>query len=527
MLALFVVGGGATAFILVRTLTWTHGHIAYTLDDPEIHLAVARNLVRHGTWGVSPGVYESASSSPLWTLLLAPFVWVFGSHSQPVPFVLNLIAAAWLLYRFSAIAIVNVRRDYGGWLLLALLPVIVLYLPTLAFIGMEHTLHAVITLETLLLLDALGRDGYTSRRLGILAALLAIGTATRLEGAFVAGGCVAAFVLVFGRRFVGDTAAQWPVARRTRAAAVAAVAGLTPFVAVGAVNIAFGQTFLPNSVVAKTALSGTSGYLPSFSEFAKRVHADAFVTFCLVVALGYLVAVWYGRAHGHAPFAIAFAVTVVLHFVFADMGWYARYQEYMVIAGAYLLLSLAVEHLRLEWRNVVFVGLAIAIVLMSTPRAALTRRTALSNSNTYRQPYQIGRFLGHYYGGRAIAINDLGYSAWFHDGPVVDFVGLGTHEVIDQREHGGLNPQFLRKLAREHHVAVIVVFRNWYADVLPPEWVAVAGWEPGQRRVFTLGDMTFFAPDQRSAEQLRRNLRQFQPELPAGTHPKFLPARTG
>jgi hypothetical protein len=162
---------------------------------------------------------------------------------------------------------------------------------------------------------------------------------------------------------------------------------------------------------------------------------------------------------------------------------------------------------------------------MSTPRVALTRRTALSNSNTYRQSYQIGRFLGQYYDGRAVAINDLGYSSWFHDGPIVDFVGLGTHEVIDQREnHGGLTPEFLRKLAREHHVAVIVVFRNWYADVLPREWVPVAGWEPGQRRVFTLGDMTFYAPDQRSAEQLRRNLRQFQPELPAGAHPKFLHA---
>jgi hypothetical protein len=76
---------------------------------------------------------------------------------------------------------------------------------------------------------------------------------------------------------------------------------------------------------------------------------------------------------------------------------------------------------------------------------------------------------------------------------------------------------------REHDVQVVVVFRNWYADVLPPEWVPVAGWEPGQRRVFTLGDMTFFAPDQRRAEQLRRNLQQFQPELPTGAHPIFLP----
>jgi hypothetical protein len=35
-------------------LRQTNGHFVYSLDDPYIHLAVAKNLARHGVWGVAP-----------------------------------------------------------------------------------------------------------------------------------------------------------------------------------------------------------------------------------------------------------------------------------------------------------------------------------------------------------------------------------------------------------------------------------------------------------------------------------------
>lgn len=56
------------AFILVET----KGHFTYTLDDPYIHLALAKNIWL-GHYGINPGEMSSPSSSLLWPFVLAPF----------------------------------------------------------------------------------------------------------------------------------------------------------------------------------------------------------------------------------------------------------------------------------------------------------------------------------------------------------------------------------------------------------------------------------------------------------------------
>jgi len=79
------------AVLLGTSLAKTGGIFVYAQDDPYIHLTMARTLADVGVWGIRPDAFASASSSPLWTLLLAAFA-AAGIRVVWWPFVLNVVA---------------------------------------------------------------------------------------------------------------------------------------------------------------------------------------------------------------------------------------------------------------------------------------------------------------------------------------------------------------------------------------------------------------------------------------------------
>lgn len=62
----------AALLVAIWSLT---GGLGFTLDDAYIHLSLAENLAA-GHYGVNPGEHASVSSSPLWPVVLVPFVWL-------------------------------------------------------------------------------------------------------------------------------------------------------------------------------------------------------------------------------------------------------------------------------------------------------------------------------------------------------------------------------------------------------------------------------------------------------------------
>jgi hypothetical protein len=95
LLAVLVYAAGLAAML------WQIGRIdhwaqLYSIDDPYIHLAVAKNLVLHGVYGVTPAEFSAASSSIVWPFLLAGLMWVLGVHAW-IAFALNAALAVILL----------------------------------------------------------------------------------------------------------------------------------------------------------------------------------------------------------------------------------------------------------------------------------------------------------------------------------------------------------------------------------------------------------------------------------------------
>ena len=65
------------------------GALVYWIEDAYIHLAMARSLLEHGVYGVTPHEFTTSSSSPLWVLLLSAAMALAGPDAR-LPLALNL-----------------------------------------------------------------------------------------------------------------------------------------------------------------------------------------------------------------------------------------------------------------------------------------------------------------------------------------------------------------------------------------------------------------------------------------------------
>ena len=539
----------ATAVVLAACLRRSDGRLVYVLDDPAIHLAIARNLTEHGTWGVVPGHFESASSSPVWTVLLAAGVAVLPAGEEALALVLNLVAGVAvlaLLARAQTVLRPALRRPLDA-LATAVVTVAVLFLPAAAMVGMEHVLHLALLLIAVPLLLRPGREASlpslagsptslpslagsptslsslagspTSRARTVLPyALIAVATLTRLETAFVAAGLGAALVLdalPWGR----DAPLPWrPVARRVVGLGVAS--GL-PLALYGLVNKAMGQELLPNSVAAKSPSLNGGDRFPAPREVMERLTQDPLLVTLVGACLVLAVLGWRTRARW-STLGTGIAVAAGIHVTFAQVGWYERYQLYLIGLGV-LALAWAGRDLPASVRTSrphLVPLLVLVLLLTTTTKVSLTVEAPRGVADTYEQRYQAARFLARYYDGRPVATGELGYVSLFHEGPLTDLLGLGDHEVLEARRDLRARPVPERQaywddLMRQRGVDVVAMYPSTLLFDVPSTWILV-GTLKLPREEFTAYDASFqfWATTPEEVAPLTAHLEEFRPELP-------------
>ena len=138
------------ALLEFRVLRVTGGVFMYPLDDTFIHMAVAKTLAFQGNWGIAGHEFESASSSVLYTLLLAGLFKLFGVHVT-IPFIVNLVAGILVLVAIQR-RLIREGIGSGGQLLILMAVIILTPLPIVVFTGMEHTLQCLFSFIALVLL---------------------------------------------------------------------------------------------------------------------------------------------------------------------------------------------------------------------------------------------------------------------------------------------------------------------------------------------------------------------------------------
>ena len=313
-------------------------------------------------------------------------------------------------------------------------------------------------------------------------------TLARYEGMFLVG--IAAFLLACRR--------EW------RQALAISLAAAVPIVAFGLFSLTQGWPFLPCSVLLKGTRPASLS-LPDLLAYAGRGYAqttDNPHMLFLVLALATLLVVRAARGGGlwNYPTLLLFLTLVgtVAHLQFAALGWFYRYEAYLVAAGCVVVAIALVDLLPRRslqtwfqpaaWPQLAAWGLTLGLFLLPFgQRTAESCGTLVDGCrNIYEQQYQMARFLHRFYEGEGVAANDIGNIAFYADTRLCDTAGLVNQEVMRRLRAGTYDQAALRRLLARYDVQVVVVYDTWagiYGGQLPEWGVPVGRWTIPDNRV--------------------------------------------
>jgi hypothetical protein len=488
----------ATAVLVVRSRRYTGGLLVYPIDDAYVHMAIARNVALNHVWGVTRHGFTSATSSPLWTLLLTLTYMVIGV----------------LIGRVMEARSADPRLT----LVVLVATIFIAPLPTLTMTAMEHALHALTTLcFAFVVARRLASDRAAARSglavLGLLAALL---TGLRYEGIFTI--CVAALLFVLNRRVAE--------------ALLVSIAGAVPVLLYGLWSMSHGWYLLPNSVLLKGhAPELTLRALLAFALGApalRNLLSNPHMMLLVVVALALLVVAAGAVVWTEDVYLLAILIgTTLLHMQLASTGWFYRYEAYLLILGAAVFGVIAADWLPpiRDWARgagarprlaAVVVLLAVASFPFASRGLNAWRNTPTAAANIYSQQYQMGLFAERFYADLTIAVNDIGAVGYLADVKMLDIFGLANLDIARLKRSGTYNSRAIASLADRDDVAIAMVYASWLDQYggIPPGWDKVGEW--GVPDNVVLGDsiVSFFAVKKSERTRLIENLRAFGPQLP-------------
>jgi len=506
------------AVCLALSVRHNEGRLVYALDDPYIHMAMARNAAEHGVWGVTRYGFTSSSSAPLWTALLS-LVYLASGPGEVAPLVLNLVFAVGLCSLAHALLRRRGAPPLVSYATLALI-VFASPLPAVIFCGQEHMLHALLTMSfAWAAVVALSQRGGGRAGLLSMVILAPLVTAARYEGLFAV--LVVAILLA--------------VQKRWGSGALVGAAGLAPVVGYGVLSVREGWSFVPNPVLLK-GNTPDFGSVDSALNFVYQGYRQTWHSpHIAVLVVGGLVALLVLLSRGRriwepeAAMVVVFLGTTGLHMQLAGTGWFFRYEAYLVSLGL-LALGLAATELlagqgpAAKARGpgapralLVLLGLVLAspFVLRGFESFRMTPR---ASGSIYDQQYQMGLFLRARYEGKTVAANDIGAINYLADIRCVDLWGLANREAARARRAGRYGAKEAAEVARSQGAEIAIVYDEWFERAgggkLDLWWEPVGQWRIPDRATTGGDTVSFYAVAPGERESLSASLRAFGPRLP-------------
>ncbi len=524
LVAALGVLGAVVAIVFCRCLRADGGRFVYAIDDIYIIMSVARNLVAHGVWGVTPYEFSSSTSTIIWPLLLA-LTYALGGTGELIPLLLNVaLGGATLLAVYVILRKAGLPQGLQAVVLGAVL--FLAPLPAIIFSGMEHTLQIVISILFVYVAarDLAEEEGARAGGSPWLWALAAFLPLVRYEGLFlVLGACL----LFLARR-------RW-----VEGFGLGLVAVIPPAI-YGAISASHGWYWLPNPVYLKANLPhgvGNQHFLSFLSHWEgwTRTLDVSTTTLALLILLALLMyrqgTVW----RKSSVMIVLVIIAAGLHMKLARFGNFFRYEAYLIALSLLVFSIGAFEYLSgLQGRKsgrfeTMLAGWWLGYSLL-VPLSVVGWRGFISlrlipqaSHNIYEEQYQMGLFLRQFYRGAPVAATDIGVVSYLGEPHLEDLWGLGSLDAAKQRAEGALTPQKIDQMTRSKGTKIAILFDGIFYDGNsdasgsgghPAKTIRVGRWRSYDNCMGPEDSVSFYAVDSSEERALIAHLQQFAPRLP-------------
>lgn len=509
-----------------NVLHFTKGVFMYPLDDTFIHMSIAKNVAFYGNWGINKHEFASASSSILYSLLLAGSFRIFSIHII-IPFIINAVAAVLLVIVIQKwLQKQNISFFYQTLILLAV--IFLTPVPITVVSGMEHTLQCLFSfLFIFQFSDWINRELTTSQEKWKLPPSLALygalTTAIRYEGMFVVA--VVCLILLYHKK-IGLSF-------------LLGFISLFPLIIFGIYSMMKGGYFFPNSVLLKSinaplSISGIAHMLTTILIEKLTVPGTGITSLAtqrLLIILPLTYIVFYKQLKQNFQYAyilIILTCTTLLHLAFAATGWFYRYEAYLILGSVTIICTLMYKFGKemsfFTFSKKALVTLIVLFALffpMILRSAAAFTKASQACVNIYEQQFQMSKFFSRYYNDQSVAANDIGALTFYKDGNNLDLWGLGNTVVARSRKENYCTPAFLDSLSRKTNTSVAVVYDSWFSDSLLRRWNKVATWQIRNNVICGDDIVSFYAIDKAVKPSLQENLKEYQAKLPPDVTVKY------
>lgn len=501
-----------------QCLNETNGRLIYILDDAYIHMAIAKNTVSYSVFGITPFETSSSSSSPLWTLILILIFTITGINDY-IPFVMNiLICFAILIFMFYMF------RKYklnGFYIFLSLLTVIIVTpLAINIFTGMEHLLHALLTLmliyySVFVLVKKRSNDEVSFNYMLLISLLVIAAVSVRYES----------LILIF------IISALFLTQKNYSIAFTIIFSALVPVMITGFISLKLGGEFLPNSVLLKIFNPDSVNFIQNNNKQSSLItYLDMNKKIIVVLIFTLSLFILHYRLNKNFCTEITLSLFIItllilIQKIFFSLSFF-RYDTYLIVTGmVYIFIGIYkyfLSGLGIELNAAYFLKKKTALVLIVFYSAALiyklsdTGKIIIASENIYDQQFQMSRFIGRYYPEERIALNDIGVVNYFNEIRCTDLIGIGSNDITKDKLEGRFSKERIDQITVSGKVKIAFLYDSWFSDFggLPSEWRKAGEWKI--RNNFICGDekVSIYAIETVEKEKLCESLKAFSIELP-------------